>query len=83
MLLKLLHTGDHQFNTAVDAIRQHIPNTQWLFGVPSVDSDDMSGIPAAVKLASDVDQVDARSSCIRLFIISICEKVPARCKKLR
>eukprot|EP00911_Craspedida_sp_UC1_P002802 UC1_evm1s2049 len=42
---------------AVDAVAEYVPKTTSLLGVPSVTSNDTSGVAAAAKLASGVDQV--------------------------
>ena len=45
------------YPTVTDAIKSYVKNTVSLYGVPSVKSDDVSGIPEAVEVAERVDRV--------------------------
>merc|ERR1712166_730606 len=48
---------DGKFWTMVDSVQQYVSNTVTLQGVPSVTSNDMSGIADAVSMAKDADAV--------------------------
>ena len=49
--------GAGQWYNAVDAVKEHASTVSAVMGVPSVTSDDMSGIPAAVAAAKAADDV--------------------------
>lgn len=48
---------DNKFWTMVDAVQQYVSDTVTLKGVPSVTSNDVSGIPDAVAMAKEADAV--------------------------
>jgi len=48
---------DLKYNTPLDAIQQFLPNATSVKGLPNVGSDDLSGIPAAVKAAAAADVI--------------------------
>lgn len=47
----------NQYNTALDAIKQFIPSTTGIAGVPDVGSNDTSGVAAAAAAAANADLV--------------------------
>jgi len=51
------NTCDGKYWTMVDAVQQYVDDTVTMKGVPSVTSDDVSGIPDAVAMAKDADAV--------------------------
>lgn len=51
------NTCDGKYWTMIDAVQQYVDNTVTVKGVPSVTSDDVSGIPDAVAMAKDADAV--------------------------
>jgi len=51
------NTCDNKYTNMVDAIQQYVSNTVTAFGVPSVSSNDTSGVAAAAQMAAAADAV--------------------------
>ena len=60
---------DGAYPTMLDAVQQYVQHASFLAGVPAVDSDDRSGIQAAVDLAKVVDLVRcSHAACDFVFV---------------